>query len=615
MKLKLKFLLGFFSLALLLGAPLWITVKITVNHILLEDLERRGILRASDIAETSIAGFDAHSEQMLLPALQTAQARTGAVFAAALSPTGEILAHTNVAEKGRTYREPAILEALQASTPVSRLAEEADRRHSSLDIFVPVWAVSNSNAAEEFLLGGATEKPEKIRLGTVQLRLPLKEIAETQLKLNQKIAVILLLTGLIAMVLILLFMRRILLRIQTLSAATSRIRQGEYGKTIPVTSKDELGELADDFNRMIKTLAETTVSKDYFSGVLEHLADPLIVTSADTMIQDANPAALTMLGYTKADVLGKPLVFLCQDAAPLVAPENQDQFRRSTLRNLEVQFRAKNGQVIPALLSSSVHKDPAGTIVDIIVTVRDMTERKRLEGIVRQTDKMSAVGQLAAGVAHEINNPLGVILGFVETMEQDLEKTSPLAEPMQAVIRETLRCKNLVQNLLAFSRERKPGMRPEEPVAVVESALSLVETQARVRNVVVVRDFKTPLSNVSMDRNQIEQVIINLCTNAMDAMSDGGTLTVGLSQAESWLEMGVSDTGTGIASDIQQRIFEPFFSTKEIGKGTGLGLSLVYDTVKKHQGTIEVQSEKGHGAQFIVRLPLELGSGAGGLVE
>ncbi len=196
--------------------------------------------------------------------------------------------------------------------------------------------------------------------------------------------------------------------------------------------------------------------------------------------------------------------------------------------------------------------------------------------------KLEAVGQLAAGVAHEINNPLGVILGYAEAIEQDLPPSDPLRAPMEEVVRETLRCKRLVENLLTFSRERPPGMGLENPAVIVENALSLVEPQARLKNVKVVREFSEPLPETLMDRNQIEQVVINLCTNAMDSMPDGERqLTVGLCQADSGLEVRVKDTGTGIPPDIRQRMFEPFFTTKGVGEGTGLGLSLVFESVKK----------------------------------
>jgi two-component system NtrC family sensor kinase len=609
MKLLVKFLLAFFSLALLLGAPLLFTVKNTVHQILLQDVEHRGILRATDMAEAAAGGFEAQSERMLLPALQSAMDRTGAMYAVALNPSGQVIAHTNVAEKGKRYTDATTLDALRSAKPSAHaLSVKGD---PVLDVYVPVWGASKTNAAELFILGGGSDSPEQRRLGTVELRLPLNEILDTQYRLYRKIAATVLAAGALALVFILLLMRPLLLRIRSLSEATSRIRHGEYGMNVAVNSKDELGQLSDDFNRMSKALAETTVSKDYFSGVLDNLADPLIVTTPDTIIRDANPATLRMLGCAADDVVGRPLATLCADASPLQAAGTQEQLRESSLKNVELQFRAKDGTSIPVLLSSSVLKDGSGQVIDIIVTVRDVTERKRLEGLVRQTDKMSAVGQLAAGVAHEINNPLGVILGFVETIEQDLDTSNPLVEPMRAVIRETLRCKNLVQNLLTFSRDRKPGINPEDPVAVVENALSLVETQARVKNVDVVRQYRQPLENVFMDRNQIEQVVINLCTNAMDAMPDGGRLSVGLRQSDGWLEIRVADTGTGIPPEIQQRIFEPFFSTKELGKGTGLGLSIVYETVNNHQGTIEVQSEKGKGATFIVRLPIQSGPAAG----
>lgn len=248
-------------------------------------------------------------------------------------------------------------------------------------------------------------------------------------------------------------------------------------------------------------------------------------------------------------------------------------------------------------------RNPLGTVYRFAGIAQDVTEQKQLERTVVQSEKMSAVGQLAAGIAHEINNPLGVILGFAQSMRMRIPESDALHLPVQSIEREALRCKALVQDLLTFSRERKPGALPEQPVEVIEGALHLVETQANMHKVELRKEFQSDLPLFEVDRNQIEQVVINLCTNAMDAMPQGGVLTVMLSKTPSSVQIIVKDTGTGISSDIRNRIFEPFFTTKEVGKGTGLGLSLVYEIVKKHHGEIKVDSDLGKGTAFIIQLP------------
>jgi signal transduction histidine kinase len=266
--------------------------------------------------------------------------------------------------------------------------------------------------------------------------------------------------------------------------------------------------------------------------------------------------------------------------------------------------RRKDGTLFEEEATISPIQNAAGDITNFVAVKRDITERRKMELVLNQSERISAVGQLAAGVAHEINNPLTVVLGFAQSILARLTPDNPLHMPMASIVRETLRCKTLVQDLLTFSRQKKPGARPESPVSMVENALNLVEPQARFKRVSVRRDFDSHLPAIMVDRTQIQQVIINLCTNAIDAMPDGGTLTLQVRRQDACVEIRVTDTGTGIPADIQNRIFEPFFTTKEIGKGTGLGLGLVYEILKNHQGSIDFKTEVGKGTTFIARLPL-----------
>ena len=225
-----------------------------------------------------------------------------------------------------------------------------------------------------------------------------------------------------------------------------------------------------------------------------------------------------------------------------------------------------------------------------------------------QSEKMSAVGQLAAGVAHEINNPLGVILGFSQALVKRLKPDDPLSMPLLAIDREAQRCKQLVQSLLTFSRVGKPEKEELNLKETIESALSLILPQARVRDVQLIRELGSETLTIFAERIQIQQVVINLCNNAMDAMPKGGSLTVHVGKnfldGIDMAEIAVIDTGEGISKENQSKIFEPFFTTKEVGKGTGLGLSLVFEIVQKHAGHITFESEPGKGTAFKVYFPV-----------
>ena len=225
-----------------------------------------------------------------------------------------------------------------------------------------------------------------------------------------------------------------------------------------------------------------------------------------------------------------------------------------------------------------------------------------------QSQKLAAVGRLAGGVAHEINNPLGVILGFAQGVVRRMQPGDPLEMPLKSIEREAVRCKDLVQDLLTFSRVGKGQKEEVDLNEAIKEALSLVIAQAKVQNVQLVTDLESTLPKIQAVKNQMQQVIINLSNNAIDAMSNGGTLSVRTRKTNAagkqFLEIQVEDSGQGIPAEIQPKIFEPFFTTKEVGKGTGLGLSLVYEIIQKHGGRISLESQVGKGSIFHIHLPI-----------
>ncbi len=225
----------------------------------------------------------------------------------------------------------------------------------------------------------------------------------------------------------------------------------------------------------------------------------------------------------------------------------------------------------------------------------------------KQTEKLSAIGQLAAGIAHEVNNPMGVILGFAQAMERRVPESDPLHIPASSIVREALRCKALVQELLTFSR-RTPTTRTEtvDMNALVQDTMLLLDLRARQQGVCVVSELGEALPQIRGNRMQLQQVIVNLSNNAMDAMDTGGTLTMRTRRdSDGQTQLEIADTGHGIPDEVKSRIFEPFFTTKEVGKGTGLGLSLVHEIVHQHRGSIAVESAPGVGTTMCVRLPEE----------
>jgi signal transduction histidine kinase len=224
-----------------------------------------------------------------------------------------------------------------------------------------------------------------------------------------------------------------------------------------------------------------------------------------------------------------------------------------------------------------------------------------------QSARLASVGQLAAGVAHEINNPMMVILGFAQSALRRLPPDDPLAFPLSSIERESIRVRDLVRKLLAFSRQNELPETVVQAGTVVADALALVEAMAASRGIAVRREIPEAALPVRGTAPQIQQVVINLCSNALDAMPGGGTLSVRAACAEAdgrpWIAIEVADTGTGIPPENREKVFDPFFTTKEPGQGTGLGLFIASEIVQQHRGRIAFESEVGKGTRFRVLLP------------
>ncbi len=237
-------------------------------------------------------------------------------------------------------------------------------------------------------------------------------------------------------------------------------------------------------------------------------------------------------------------------------------------------------------------------------------ELKMAQDQLVQSEKLASIGQLASGVAHEINNPIGVILGFAQVLCKRVKDDDPLYKPLQSIEREALRCKAIVHNLLDFARRTTPSLQPLDVNRVLETTCELVNHQLTGQGTTLVKAYDPGLPTIMGDANQLQQVFTNLIMNAHQAMHDGGELRITTRQLGDEVHVLFADTGAGISRDNLKRIFDPFFTTKEVGQGTGLGLSVSYGIIQNHGGTIEVESKSGVGSVFVVRLPVSHGAEA-----
>jgi two-component system NtrC family sensor kinase len=231
-------------------------------------------------------------------------------------------------------------------------------------------------------------------------------------------------------------------------------------------------------------------------------------------------------------------------------------------------------------------------------------QQTQYDQLATQTEKLSALGRVAAGIAHEINNPLAGILLYSTNMVKKVPEEGPFKEGLQVIIDETIRCRSIIQELLEFSREREPEQALGSMNRIIDKALSILENQFRLHHIRVEKRLSEAMPDVYMDANQMQQVIINLLVNAMESIQEQGKISIQsrLDPGKRWEIVEIEDTGPGIPTEHIGKIFEPFFSTKS--KGTGLGLAVSYGIVRSHNGEIEVSSEAGKGTSFTIKIPL-----------
>ena len=246
-----------------------------------------------------------------------------------------------------------------------------------------------------------------------------------------------------------------------------------------------------------------------------------------------------------------------------------------------------------------------GKMVSVIEISRDITRDINFQRLMMHQEKLASIGRLAAGVAHEINNPMTTILTSAMLIQEDMAEDDPNYEELQIIADETKRCSRIVKSLLDFARHSKPSICENNINDIVQDSITLTRKQANFNDVNIEENLREDLPLVHVDKDQIEQAMINLAQNAIEATDPGGkvTLTTRMGAKPGTIEIIVSDTGEGIPKEDLRKIFEPFYTTKE--SGTGLGMAITVGHIHQHGGIINVDSKPGHGSTFTIRLPIK----------
>ncbi len=271
-------------------------------------------------------------------------------------------------------------------------------------------------------------------------------------------------------------------------------------------------------------------ANEYLSSVMGGMTESLVVLDGERRIRLVNAVAARLLGYDADELVGRPAAGFFEQGfnGSLNAARWQALLDGERIGGLQTTLRTRDGVDVPVSLSAAAMRDGAGAVLGVVCVAHDLREMLKLQDTALQSMKMAAIGQLAAGVAHEINNPLGVILGFAQALEESVDRDDPMALPVRSIAREARRCKELVQSLLTLSRRSGRPAHPLDLNATIEVALQLVQAQSKVREVEVRTVLAPELPAVLGDDGQLQQVIVNLANNALDATATrpGGRLTV-----------------------------------------------------------------------------------------
>ena len=379
-----------------------------------------------------------------------------------------------------------------------------------------------------------------------------------------------------------------------------------------VDTSDEFEQLKHAFENVAADLKQThdelRASESKYRKLFESSRDAIIICDRDNCLIDINEAGNKLFGFEdKAEALAIETCYQLfwdgREAKDFATKVRQGGY----VEAMELSMVDRDGSKLIVNVSASARKDETGGFDGIDARLHDVTGQRKMERQMAKAEKLASIGELASGVAHEINNPLGVIQVYANLIAKSNRLEGQAADDLRVIQKHADQCQSVVKALLNFARASEPSKTRCDIRAVVDSVLAILDPQLKKQAISLRIEADDPLPWLVVDETQMKQVFMNLIINAVQAMPEGGAMRVAIrfDQDRGRLKVLVADTGVGVAQKHRQRIFDPFFTTKRAGKGTGLGLSVSYGLVQQHGGDIAVESTTGQGSTFTVTLPVE----------
>jgi PAS domain S-box-containing protein len=378
----------------------------------------------------------------------------------------------------------------------------------------------------------------------------------------------------------------------------------------------------EDEKDLRERLREATKGLDFYKDIIQNMGTCLMITDGSRIIY-VNGAACKALGYECSALIGKELTTLFPSAEKRYMLNDLITINERVMPRNELDFVTKDKKKIPIGFTVTPFEGSNKDFTGSIIIFRDLTDIKRMEGYMRQMDKLTALSEITADLAHEIRNPLAGIKASAQVLEEGMDANDQRHQLTSRITKEIDRIDNLLKKFFNFARPSEPHFANHDAAAIVDNVCLLIAPQFRNNNVVITKDFSIQAPEVYVDENQIEQVLINIFLNAVQAMSGGGAVTVKTNTnvvykngdasigekrikatrngREPSVFIEITDTGCGISRENLDRLFNPFFTTKR--GGTGLGLSICRQIMMVNNGTIDIRSEEGRGTTVILTLP------------
>jgi two-component system sensor histidine kinase AtoS len=633
LSLRQKFLLAFLSLVFALVMGLLLITESRQRTSIIHQMEKRGEAIATHLAAVSTRSLLTYNFVALEQDVEKISRDRDILYAIVLDRDGRVAAYSGHDEKqGIVLHDRVSQQAAQTLTPLIQYVPGKGQHGAHYDIAVPVFI---------------QESLEK--WGTVRVGLSLDDMHMEIRQTRLHVLVLGILGVILGAVAAAFLTQRISAPMRALAEGAMAVARGELQHTIPVRTQDEIGILATNFNHMTSELRkhrsaleqtnqqldqkvrEISILANYNTNILKSITSGLFTLDLEGRFETVNSRAETMLGWRAAEVYGQSYQQVFGDMLQLVQVIDASRQHRLPLTAPRVEFRRRDGQRVPLALRTAMLQDHEAQTVGLLAIFEDLSPLQSLERQLHRADRLAALGQMAAGLAHEIKNPLTSIRAFTQLVSRKHHDQSFLEKFDRIVPDELNRVNLIIEELLDLAKPTQLRLSQVTVPVILHRVIETYSEHLRQQHIGVKTDFAMALPALEADAEQLYRSFANITLNAIEAMPSGGELSIAcrpvprslfdfavpgerdgvptppgraalaLDQYATDVEVVFSDTGEGIPAAQLDALFTPFYTTKP--KGTGLGLALTYKIIEEHRGHIRLSSKVGHGTVVTVTLP------------